>query len=39
VAQLGGLARIAGLHNVFGVVAEIDSDPAQFGEVTVDFFG
>jgi len=39
VAQLGGLAWITGLHNVFGVIAEIDSDAAHFGEVAVDLPG
>jgi hypothetical protein len=33
-AQLGGLAWIARLHNVCGVVAEIDSDAAHFGQVS-----
>jgi hypothetical protein len=34
---LGGCAWISQLHNVFGGVAEIDSDAGHFGEITVDF--
>ena len=37
VAQLGGLAWIARLHNVFGGVAQIHSDAAHLGEQAVDF--
>ena len=39
LAQLGGLAWICLLHNVFGILAEADSDTAHFGEAAVDLLG